>query len=111
VLANGAHLAADHRGIPRAASPPRRDLPLHSRRPPEGSYLGAKVEAPVGSISHRDLEDFLQHRLQKRSPTKVGKERDSLLKLFVWATARSYVRQSPAVMKHYRRGMLRGAFR
>jgi integrase len=58
--------------------------------------LGAKAERPLGQIEPRDLEDFLQVRLQERCHTTVGKDRHTVVQFFAWATARGYLAASPA---------------
>ena len=58
--------------------------------------LGSRADLPCDRIAHRDLEHFLQARLKERTADTVSKERFTLVKLFEWGVAYSYLETSPA---------------
>ena len=58
--------------------------------------LGAGADRPIGRVTPRDLELFLQARLRERAHTTVGKERATLVGFFAWAVGHGYLAESPA---------------
>jgi integrase len=60
-------------------------------------WLAGRVAQPADRITHRDLEHFLQFRLQQRNPRTVHKERETIRQMFGWLVAQEYLDASPAV--------------
>ena len=59
-------------------------------------HLGPRTDQPCPAITCRDVNLFLQGRLAIRDPCTVEKERITLRKLYDWAVAQRYLKESPA---------------
>ncbi len=59
-------------------------------------HFGDRSQRSVDQMVHRDLEQFLQARLKKRSAATVHKERSTIVQFFDWAVANGVLALSPA---------------